>query len=508
MLTTRRMILGASLGATAGLLTQAARAQARPGYLRFGLSAYPPNLQPWQSTGAAAGTVKLQLHRSLLGYDNQGELRGELAQSWSLDPEGAWVFKLRPGAVFHNGEPVTADDVKWTIGQVASEKSTAYMRTQFQSISEVQTPDPMTVRLVTKTPQATLPIWFANYSMSIIWRKSDPNNPIGAGPFTLVSQERGVAVELAAFDKYYRPGLPKLRGIRFVAYADENLRTAALKAGDVDMIDYVPWQAMAAIAADPRLTLAETQGAAMMNILFNGTRPPFNDPRVRRAMAHAVKREDIVQAVFFGRGKGLEGLPIAEGTPYFDPVLARGWNYDPGRAKELLAAAGLANGFQTSILATAQYSMHKDTAVVVQQHLAAIGVQCDLHLPEWSSRVNLGMHGQYDMAIFGAAPDSNDPDGLSVLMDPTLAPTYGRSFGVQAPRTAAALARGRGEFDQAKRVQIYRDMQVAALEEVPTAGLAWRSQGFAMDKRATGFVNLPAALSAASGYTLEETAFT
>jgi peptide/nickel transport system substrate-binding protein len=501
---TRRMFVGS--GTALALAPGLARAQARPGFLRYGLSAWPPNLQPWVSVGASAGTVKLLIHRSLVSFGPKAELQGELAESWSLDPSGAWVFKLRPNCFFHNGEPVTADDVKWTIEQIAAETSTAFMRAQFQSIVRVEIPDPRTVRLVTKEPVATLPSWFANYNVHVIWRRSEANNPIGAGPFRLVAQERGTSLELAPFDRHYKQGHPKLRGIRFVIYADENLRMAALQSGDVDMIEYVPWQSMAAVESDRRLKL-ETQYGPFMDVLFNGTKPPFDDPRVRRAVAHAVRREDIVQVAFFGRGKPLEGVPIVEGTPWYDPELARGWAYDPDRARQLLAAAGHPNGFQTTLLSTAQFGMHKDTAEIVQQHLARIGIRAELRLPDWSTRVNLGIRGQYDIAIHGVSADHNDPDGLTVVMDTSLSPAHGRSFGLKAPRTADLLARGRAEFDQAKRVAIYKDMQRAALEEVPLVGLAWRAQGFGMDRRVQGFVNLPGALSTSSGGMLEYTSF-
>lgn len=509
MTISRRSVLGAGLAGpllASPFLIRPASAQRAAGIIRYGLSAFPPNLQPWVSTGASAGTVKMLINRSLVSYDGKGELRGELAESWSRDPEGAWVFKLRKGCVFHNGEPVTADDVKWSIEQIAGEKSTAYMRTQFQLIEKVEIPDPQTVRLVTKGPQATLPSWFANYNTFIIWRKSNPNEPIGAGPFRLVGQERGTSVELAAFDKFYKPGIPKAKGIKFIVYADENLRNAALISGDVDMIEYVPWQSMATVEADPRLKLDNQEGP-FMDVLFNGTKPPFNDPRVRRAVAHAVKREDIVKVAFFGRGKPLEGVPIVEGTPWYDKELAHGWNYDPARAKALLAEAGHANGFQTTILATAQFGMHKDTAEIVQQYLAAIGIQAELQLPDWSTRVSRGTRGQYDIAIHGVSSDNNDPDGLTVVLDTSLSPTHGRSFKVDAPRTVAALAKGRAEFDQAKRVEIYKEMQRAALEEVPMVGLAWRQQGYGMDKSVQGFTNLPGALSTSSGNQLEETYF-
>lgn len=509
MTISRRSLLQAGLAAPtllSPLLSQRAAAQKAGGIIRYGLSAFPPNLQPWVSTGASAGTVKMLINRSLVGYGPNGELRGELAESWALDKDGAWVFKLRQGCLFHNGEPVTADDVKWSIEQIAGEKSTAYMRAQFQGVERIEIPDPQTIRLVTKQPEATLPTWFGNYNTFIIWRKSQPNEPIGAGPFRLAGQERGTSLDLVAFDKYYKPGFPKLKGIRFVVYADENLRNAALMSGDVDMIEYVPWQSMAAVEADQRLKLDSVEGP-FMDVLFNGTKPPFNDARVRRAVAHAVRRDDIVKAAFFGRGKPLEGLPIVEGTPWYDKELAHGWNYDPARAKALLAEAGYANGFQTTMLATAQFGMHKDTAEVVQQHLAAIGIQCELQLPDWSTRVNRGVRGQYDMAIHGVSSDNNDPDGLTVVLDTSLSPSHGRSFKVDAPRTIAALAKGRAEFDQAKRVEIYREMQRVALEEVPLVGLAWRSQGYGMTRDVKGFVNLPGALTTSSGCMLEETYF-
>ena len=481
-------------------------AQRSAGIIRYGLSTFPPNLQPWVSTGAAAGTVKLLTHRSLVAFDSKGELRGELATSWSIDEKGAWVFKLRNNAVFHNGDPVTADDVKWSIEQIAGEKSTAYMRQQFQNISAVAVVFPKTIRLVTKEPLATITTWFANYNTFIISRKSTAAEPIGCGPFRISAQERGTSIELTPFDKFYKPGFPKLKGVRFVVYADDNLRQAALMSGDVDIIEYVPWQSMNAVESDPRLRLDAVEGPFMC-VLFNASKPPFNDPRVRRAVAHAVKRDDIVKAAFFGRGKALEGVPITQGTPWYDDALAHGWNYDPARAKALLAEAGFANGIQATMLATAQYGMHKDTAEVVQQYLAAVGIQCELKLPDWPTRVNMGGRGQYDLAIHGLASDSNDPDGLTAYLDTSLSANYVRSFGLQAPRTKAAMDRGRAEFDLAKRVEIYKEMQRAALEEVPMAGLAWRQQGFGMDRSVKGFSNLPGALTTSSGGTLEETWF-
>lgn len=499
-LSRRAAMLGA---ATMPLLTRAA--EAAPGPLRFGLSAYPPNLQPWISTGQAAATVKLLLYRGLLSFAPDGSLRGELAESWERDGDAGWVFHLRD-AVFQSGAPVTAADVAWTLDQVRGEHSTAYLAGQLKTIASVETPDPRTVRIVMQEPTVTLPLWMASSQMPIIERRSLENGgtPVGAGPYTIASQERGVAIELAAFDKFYKPGLPKTPRIRMIVYADENLRMAALKAGDVDIIEYVPWQSMSDVDKDPSLRLDGSVGP-FMNLLFNGRTGPFKDAKLRQAAAYAIKREDIVQAAFFGRGAPLGGMPIPPGTEFYDEALAKTWQYDPDRAKSLLREAGMPNGFTCTILATAQYGMHKTTAEVVQQHFAAIGIQATLNLPEWGQRVTLGNRGQYEVAVFGTSTDNNDPDGMQTVLDGELPSTYGRSYAMPTPRIHDLFAAGRREFDPAKRHAIYAELQRVALADAPMVTLAWRTQAYGMSRRVQGFASLPGPLSYNSGITLETT---
>lgn len=475
---------------------------ATPGALTFGLSSYPPNISPWANSGTAAATIKLMIYRGLTGWAPNGSLRAELAESWAAEGTKAWVFKLRD-ATFQNGEKVTSADVKWTIEQVAGEKSTAYLRAQMQGIEKIETPDDKTVRFVMKEPAATLPLMMANFHMPIISRVSDPKSPVGAGPFTITAQERGVSIDLAANPKYYKPGLPKLKTIRAVAYADENLRVAALQAGDVDLIEYVPWQSMETISKDAKLTLDAVDGPYMY-LVFNATKPPFNDARVRKAVAHAIKREEIVKAAFFGRGSSLAHLPIPKASEFFNAELENGWNYDPALAKKLLGEAGVGEGFTCSFLSTAQYGMHKDSAEVVQQNLAAIGIKAELNLPDWATRVATGNKGQYDLAMMGDAADSNDPDGVSKAIDGSLSPSYSRSWGMKSDKLTALMKAGRAEFDAAKRKAIYKEMEALAIQEAPIVGLAWRSQGYAMQKRVSGFKNLPGALTFYSGTTFED----
>jgi peptide/nickel transport system substrate-binding protein len=498
----RRAVLASA--AALPFLHGLARAERAPGSLIFGLSTYPPNIQPWVNSGTSSATVKMMIFRPLLSYGPDGKLRGELAETWQRDGETGWVFKLRD-AVFHNGAPVTSDDVKWSIEQVTGEKSTAYLRSQLQGVQEVATPDPRTVRIVMKEPTVTLPFWMASFHMPIIARGSTDNGtPVGAGPFRISAQERGVSYDFTAFEKFFKPGLPKLKSLRMTVYADENLRAAALQAGDVDLIEYVPWQSMQAIEADPRLKMDGTDGP-FMELLFNGKHPIFGDPRIRLAAALAIRREEIVKTAFFGRGAVLEGLPFTPGSEFFDAARSKVWHYDPDRAKALLKEAGKEGGFACTLLSTAQYGMHKTTAEVVQQHLGEIGIQVQLNLPDWSTRVAIGNRGQYEFAVQGTSPDNNDPDALTPLIDSEVGASYARSFALPIPKMHELLAAGRSEFDTAKRRAIYAEMEKVALEQVPMVGLAWRTQAYAMAKDVTGFRNLPGALTFYSGITLEET---
>ncbi len=499
----RRLLLKT---AAASPLLRAAAAHARtPGRLVFGMSAWPATLAPWTNAGTVAQNVKLLVFRGLLGYDAHGDMQGDLAERWERENDTTWVFHLRR-AVFHNGAPVTADDVRYSIEQMAGEKSVAYLKGEMQRIANIDTPDAQTVRLTTKEPYVVLPNLFANYFAPIVAKGSvDANGPgIGAGPFTLAGQERGNYIELAAFDRFYGAGLPKLKTIRMVAYADENARVAALRSGDVDLIEYVPWPDMAAIQSDPALSLQTTEGP-FMYMYFNCKSGPFADARVRRAAALAIRRDEIVKAAFFGRGRALEGLPINPTSPFYDEALAHGWAYDPAQAKSLMAAAGLGGGFACKLLATSTYGMIKSTAEVLQSHLAEIGIQADLVLPDWATRITLGNRGQYDITVNGTTNDGNDPDGISNFVGTNLPISYTRSYGLSVPRIDDLLAQGRRLFDQAQRKAVYDQLQQVCLAEVPLASLCWRDQGYAMAKDVRGFTNMPGALTFYSAGTLETT---
>jgi peptide/nickel transport system substrate-binding protein len=503
----RRLMQGTAATVLAGpMLAGPVRAQAKD-TLVFALSSYPPSLRPWANTGTAAVTVKLQTMRGLLGYDANGELRGELAETWKQDGDTAWVVTLREGAKFQDGEPVNAAAVRTSFQTMADEKSSAYFRARVSALlDKIETPDDRTVRFLMKRPSVTWPQLLASPHMPIISPKSTEANPAGAGPYRITDMERGTRIDLEAFDSYYRKGKPATKRLRFVAYQDENLRVAALEAGDVDISEYIPWQNMSAVEKNPNLTL-DTLDGPFLYLVFNTQQGPFANARLREAVAYAINRDEIVKAAFFGRGSPLAGLPFAKGSPFSNDAGANHWKTDLEKAKKAMAEGGQPNGFKATLLATSTYGMHKDSAEVIQQNLKPLGIEVTLAVPDWASRVNLGNRGQYEFAVNGTAGDFNDPDALTSLLASGQTGSYSRSFGYSNPKVDELLDKGRAEFDLEKRKAIYRELEELALKDAALVGLAWRSQGYGLKKSGKGFKNLPGALTFFSGITLEDLAF-
>jgi peptide/nickel transport system substrate-binding protein len=503
--TRRGFLVGASAlgaGAAASLWSEQAGAQGkRP--LTYGLSAYPPNLRPFEHGGAAARTVKSMLHRGLLSFGHDGNVQPEVAESYETPDPRTYVFKLRDNAVFQNGEPVTAQDVKFSLDQIVAPNSTAYFREDFRILESVEALSEKSVKITLKLPTPSFLPMLAGAYAPVVSAKSaaaNPNSPVGVGPYVLVDSEKGVGLTFKANPRFYKPDQPKSESLRFVVYADDSLRVAALTAGDVDIIEYVPWQSMKTIEANPNLVL-QSDVAAYMYLVFNMTTGPFKDARIRRAVAHGIRRDDIIKAAFLGFGEAIDGLPIEPGSPYFDPAREHLWPYDPDRAKALLKEAGAQN-VKATLLSTATYGMHKDTSEVIQQNLAAIGMQIELNLPEWGVRVSQGNQGRYQFAINGGGAEFGDPDELTGLIGSGSA-SYRRSFGLNDKRIDDLLTRGRHEPDQQKRRAIYSDLSAVAQEEVPVCLLNHRIQSYGLRKEVKGFQSLPRHLLLQSGISLD-----
>jgi len=482
--------------------------------LVFGLSAEPPNLDPQAYTGTAATTVDLQLYRGLLGYDARGRIADELAQSHAQTGPTTYTFTLRPGLTFSDGSALTPDDVVFSFQRIADPTVGAYLAKSLSIVQAVTAVDAHTVRVVLKAPDAAFLSLLALPQAAVVSKQftlAHDNNlkqvAMGEGPYQLKSWQHGVDLTVARNPDYWKSGLPKTEEIDFRFYTDDSARVAALQSGAVQIIDSVPWQDMQSLASSPTFGYQGVTGP-FMYLLYNLKEKPFDNKLVREAVGYAVDRQAILKTAFFGRGQPLYGLPVPESSFAYDRQLAHYYAYDPAKAKRLLGDAGYPNGITATLLSTATYGMHKDTAQVVQQDLNAIGNHITLALPDWATRVSLGYQGRFQFAVNGTVGLTNDPDFLTVFLSSGAPAYYGSAVGYSDPDVDRLLQAAEVMSVEARRRQLYGQMQQLALADSPYTFLTWREQGYAYSKTVSGFTNLPGFLTFWSGYSLEDTTVT
>jgi glutathione transport system substrate-binding protein len=493
-----------------------AKADAKPpgaAVINVGLSNEPARLDPHVTTGTAGRTIQLLIYRGLYNYGKEGKLTPELAESYQVgEDRRTYTFKLRK-ATFHNGDPVTAEDVKFSIERILDEKTGATFRSLLAIVEKVEAVDAATVRITLKAPAAPFLHYLALPEVAIVSKKWVTEKgadfaaaPMGAGPYAFKEWKKGQSLVLEGFKEFYKPGLPKTPTIRYTFLAEENARVTALRGGDVDLIEYVPWKDIGAIEGDGALQLLSTKGP-FMGLIFNTGFKPFSDPRVRQAIAYTIDRQAIIDTAFNGRGYPIFGLAMPSTSLAYDPKLDNYFKVDLEKAKALLKEAGYADGFKAKLLATSQYAFHQQTAVVVKSELAKIGIDLELDLPDWATRLQKGSKAEYDMTVIGTAGDITDPDFVSDYFA-SGSTRLNASPGFTDARIDELLTAGRAELDEAKRKAIYAELQQRALDLSPSVFLMWRDQSYAAKKGLQGFENLPGFLSFQSGITLEEAVLT
>jgi glutathione transport system substrate-binding protein len=480
------------------------------GSLYFGLANEPANLAPDINVGTQARMVRFAIHRGLMNYDMTGKLTPELATGYKVSPDGKEYTLTLRDAFFHDGSPVTAEDVKATFEAIISPNSKATYRTELSIIEKIEVVDPKTVRFTLKSVYMPFVHYLALPESVIVpkawlnaYAKDANTPPIGAGPFRFVNWSRGQEIVVEKFGKYYKPGKPTLDEVHFSFYADDNTRVNALRSNDVDVIEFAPWKDIDAIKSDQKLTLATTTGPFMM-LQFNTKFEPFSKPEVRQAIAYGINRDVIIKTAFSGHGTQLFGIPIPKGYPGFAPEFENHFSYDVAKAKEILAKAGYPNGFKARMLSTSQIAFHTNTAVAVKGELAKLGIEVDLDLPDWAGRNAKATQGNYDLIVSGTAGDITDPDWLSNFF-------YGGAQLVRLnnspyfddPEINRLLDQGRTTIDPAEREKIYQQFSKRALELSPFVYLMWRDQSYGLNKKVQGFTNMPGFLSYHSGLSLE-----
>ncbi len=369
-----------------------------------GMVLEPPHLDPTQSPAAPIKEILYaNVMEGLTRIDQTGAIVPDLAESWTVAPDGlAYTFKLREGVRFHDGAPFSSSDVKFTFERGGAPESVNNLKKSlFSTISAVETPDPQTVVLRVAKPDYLL-LYRVGLSEAVIFSPASAanakSNPIGTGPFKFVRWNKGDRLELGRFPAYRDPDITGIKDIVFRFIADPAAIVAAMLSGDVDAFpNGIPPENIPQLQADPRLTVkvGQTEGKTLLAI--NNGKKPFDDLRVRRAIAHALDRKAIIDGAMFGYA-----LPIGSHFSPLDPGyvdLTGLYPHDVAKAKALLAEAGLPDGFSATLkLPPPPYA--RRSGEIIAQQLAAVGIKVaiePLQFPQWLA--NVFTNKEYDLTI-------------------------------------------------------------------------------------------------------------
>jgi peptide/nickel transport system substrate-binding protein len=420
----------------------------------------PQSLDPAYDTNRKSISVMSQIYDRLIWWDGDGKLEPALATSWEMIDDTTLELKLREGVTFHNGDPFTADDVVFTFERLLDADNPVPLSSYMVgSMSGIEKVDDMTVRITTPSPRALIVSEVAR--ISIVSQKAVEAGgeqygltPVGTGPFKLVRWDKNERIVFEAFDDHWR-GRPELDELVFKIIPDEFARFAAIMAGEADVIPGVPPERVAELERNPNIKVVTVQSARNMFVGMNTWEPPFDDVRVRQAMNYAVDVQLIVDTILSGYGVPNNSI-CGQVVVGFDPDL-EGYDYDPEKAKALLAEAGYPDGLEVMFWGTnARYLKDKEIQEAIGAQLAEVGVKVTHNMPEWADYWGKYRPGELDGLMFlGTGNDLMDCDMTMTYR--YYSQTAGQYF--NSPELDALIEKEQAEVDPAKRQEIFDEIQ-------------------------------------------------
>lgn len=468
--------------------------------LRVGLSAEPQEFPPAVDSSVVGYTLDALVHRGLMAYDNEGKLVQGLAESLDSDDFQSWKVVLRDGLAFDNGDPVTAEDVKRSLEYMSNPDSPGYVNDGLKDVESIDVASDTKLTIKLSAPNNAFLQYLAIPSAAIYPEDSiadEEDSWEGAGPFTVESYEAGRSMSLVKNEDYYDADNVALKEIELVFYPDGKARSNALQSGEVDLIDYVPWEDFSTIESNSDLVL-DSQNGPFMYTLFNVEDGPFSDPLLRQAVAHAVNRQNTVDAAFSGNGEPLNGIPIAEDNPAYDPAWDELWATDMDLAKKLVEESGFDTSKEITLLTNSQYVFHQDVALSMQADLKALGLKVKMESPDWATRTEMATKGEYDILVNGNVGLVTDPAYMLAFLRGPDSPV--RSHGYNNKDLIDLVDKGTAAQTDEGRKAAYDELREGIAKDVPFFMLNSRGQAHAYTANVKGFKTLPGFLSFYSGY--------
>lgn len=462
------------------------------GDLRAALTGEPDVLDPATSSIYTGAQVYEGIFSKLIDIDASGKFVPDLATAWTQVDPTTWKFTLVNNATFHNGEKFTSADVKYTFERILDPKTASAYAGLYAQIASLDAPDPETVIFHLKSPFGPFLTNLATNGQ-IVNKKAiesgDPaRNPIGTGPFEFVEWVQGDHITVKKNASYFKQGLPHLDSVTFRFLPVDQSRIDSLSAGELDWVDAVPLQQVPALKDDPRFTYVTSPVAGIPDYLALNTKTaPFDNIKVRQAVALAINRADIKSVAYLGTGEdGLEEVPT--GSSWYDPSGLFAPNQDIAKAKELLKEAGYPDGLSVEYLGLPQYPELLKTGQVVRDQLKQIGIDMTIKQVDVSVWYDAFVSSNY--AITSAYQERTiDPDNFYSLVIKSGGPI--NTTGYSNPEVDALIDKAAASVDEAQRKELYRQIRTTVTSDAPLVFAHYETLNYLMNKNVTGSAITP-----------------
>ena len=449
------------------------------------------SLDPHQGKETPAVEVTDQIFDTLTVVDAAtGELKPQLAESWEQNSDTSYTFHIRKGVKFHDGSEVKAEDVKFSLERAIASAAVSYI---VDFIDKVEVVDDYTVTVELKAPYApalrNLSVPFSAIVPKAVVEADEEGfklHPIGSGPYKFVEWKQGDSVTLERFDDYYA-GPAQTQKLVMKVIPEAAQRTIALETGEVDLAyDLLP-NDLEKVRSNSSLTLFEAPSLTCYYVSMNMNKAPFDDQKVRDAINYAIDRQLIIDTIASGSGEPADAIVAPAVFGYYSPGA---YEYNPEKAKELLAEAGFANGFTTSIWVNDNQT-RVEVCQAIQAMLQDIGVTCSIEVMEFGSFISRTSAGEHDMGYFGWVTSTTDADYTYYSLEHSSqqGAAGNRSF-IGDPEVDKLVEAARTSADVSVREKAYQDLAIKLKEinnnapiyySTITAGSNAKVEGFVMD---------------------------
>ena len=469
--------LCACTGDTAPSESPAASAQSgEPSYggsVTVGISQDLDSLDPHKAVAAGSSEVLFNIFEGLVKASSDGEVREAVASDYQVSEDGlTYTFTLREGVTFHNGNPVTVEDVVYSLERCAgSENNGTPLISAFSNVTDISAPDDSHVVVTLAEPSLE---FIYSMTAAIIPAGSGDGiaqNPVGTGPFRYVSYTPQDSMVIEKYDGYW--GDPAyLDQVTFRIITNSDTLVMSLQSGSLDMAIHVP--NTQASQVEGQFTVVEDTMKLVQALYLNNAVKPFDDVRVRQALCYAIDVQQIIDLVCDGAGVQVGTSMYPAFSKYYMEELNNAYPYDVEKAKELLAEAGYGDGLDLKMYVSGD--VRNRTAQVVQAQLAQIGVNVDINVYEWGAFQDAINAGEHELLILGWTNTTCDPEySVTPLFHSKNCGMNGNRAYLRDEKVDEMIDAASMETDREKRLQTYRDLQVRLNELCPWVPLYYKS---------------------------------